>query len=296
MNKKGFLFGIYNRLAIFALAGILLLLGCAQKNNLHPTTDDGSWFFLNEKQANMGTYHTEHARVFGQAIDGYNLFVLKGIDRAQSHAPDGGGYFIGLKADPPESPIGYELKLFGKSLLNPPRPTSYCSGSTYTAFIEAMNLIFPNGAQRLDSLHYEALRMQEPDGGRREDLVKFWGYWNADGYGNHYALVQYAKMGRRIHPNNARPGDFMNISWKKGGGHSVIFLGWYKDADGTAKVRYWSSQKRTNGMGDDMVPIDRIAEVCIVRLVHPENIFTFDVNAPVNIHVPGDSIVFPTTR
>ena len=85
----------------------------------------------------------------------------------------------------------------------------------------------------------------------------------------------------------------MNISWKKGGGHSVIFLGWYKAPGDTMKVRYWSSQKRTNGMGDDMVPISRIAEVCIVRLVQPENIFTFDINAPVNTKVKGDTLRLP---
>ncbi len=291
MFKKGVLgFGTIGLSAWFVFG---FLLACTGQNNLHPTQDDGSWYFLNQKQAETGTYHTDHARIFGKHLNGYNIFILKGIDIAQSHAPQGGGYFIGLKADPPESPIGYTLKLFGKPLINPPRNSSYCSGSTYTAFIEAMNLIFPNGAQKLDSVHYEALRMQEPDGGRREDLVKFWGYWNADGFGNHYALVQYSGIGRRIHPQNARPGDFMNISWKKGGGHSVIFLGWYKAADGTPEVRYWSSQKRTNGMGDDTVPIDRIAEVCLVRVIHPERIFTFDVHSPVDIHVKGDVIQFP---
>lgn len=65
--------------------------------------------------------------------------------------------------------------------------------------------------------------MQEPDGGRREDEIKFWGKWNDDGFGNHFALVQYSQMGTTIKPIHARPGDFMNISWKKGGGHSVVF-------------------------------------------------------------------------
>ncbi len=72
----------------------------------------------------------------------------------------------------------------------------------------------------------EAIRMQEPDGGRREDLIKFWGYWNADGFGTHFALVQYSRMGQEIRPAQLRPGDFVNISWKTGLGHSVIFLVW----------------------------------------------------------------------
>ena len=32
-------------------------------------------------------------------------------------APDGGGYFTGPKASPPESPIGYDLKFMGKPLI-----------------------------------------------------------------------------------------------------------------------------------------------------------------------------------
>lgn len=263
---------------------------CSRENNLKPTTDDGTWFELKKEDLAAGTHHTRHAEIFGKYVSGYNKYVLRGIDIVQAHAPDGGGYFAGLKADPPESPIGYELKLFGRSLINPPRSTSYCSGSTYAAFIEALNLIFKDQNQTMPEAQFEATRMQEPDGGRREDHVKLWGKWNADGYGNHFALVQYTQMGRRIKPINARPGDFMNISWKKGGGHSVIFLGWYRDEKGIKNVVYWSSQKRTNGLGDDVVPIERIKEVCLVRITNPQRIFNFNIDQPVNIKITGDEI------
>ncbi|WP_456409437.1 hypothetical protein [Caldithrix abyssi] len=274
-------------LFIFAL---FLLTFCKTQNQLHPTSDDGSWFVLKKDDLTAGTHHTRHAEIFGKYVSGYNLYVLKAIDIVQAHAPDGGGYFAGLKADPPESPIGYELKLFGKSLITPPRPTSYCSGSTYAAFIEALNLIFAGRTPKLSEDRFEAARMQEPDGGRREDHIKLWGKWNADGYGNHFALVQYTKMGVRIKPNQARPGDFMNISWENGGGHSVIFLGWYLDENQTPNVVYWSSQKRTNGMGDEVVPISRIKEVCVVRLTNPQNILHFNIEQPVDINITGDKI------
>jgi hypothetical protein len=132
--------------------------------------------------------------------------------------------------------------------------------------------------------------MQEEDGGRREDTIKFWGKWNDDGFGSHYALVQYAKMGEEIKPRNARPGDFMNISWAKGGGHSVVFLGWYQDENSNKHIVYWASQTRTNGFGDEVIPLERIKEIKAVRLVHPENLFTFDVNTPVQRDIPGDTI------
>lgn len=269
---------------------VFVLFSCSKQNDLTPTEDNASWFVLKKVDLAAGTHHTRHFEIFGKYISGYNCFVLKGVDIVQSHAPDGGGYFADIKANPPESPIGYELKLLGRPLINPPRTTSYCSGSTYSAFIEALNLIFKQKEIQLPDSQYEAARMQEPDGGRREDHVKLWGEWNADGYGNHFALVQYTGIGKRIKPNNARPGDFMNISWKKGGGHSVVFLGWYVDEQGQKKVVYWSSQKRTNGIGDDIVPISRIKEVCIVRLTNPEKIFNFDIHHQVNINIQGDTI------
>ena len=290
MNRK-------NSATIWLVAALLLFTGCSKAPEEGrspvanaPTQDDGTWFVLDPADLDAGTHHTRHAEIFGKYVTGYNLLILQAIDKVQASAPDGGGYFIGISAVPTESPIGYPLKLFGKALLDPPRSTSYCSGSTYAAFIEALNTLYADRADSLDDARYESLRMQEENGGRREDTVKFWGKWNDDGFGNHFALVQYAKMGQEIKPRQARPGDFMNISWKHGGGHSVIFLGWHKDEAGKKYVVYWSSQTRTNGFGDEVIPIERIQEVKVVRLIHPGNLFTFDVNTPVDRGVPGDGI------
>jgi hypothetical protein len=281
-------------LAVGILTVVIIAVGSRiNQGGCFPTKDNGKWLMLPKTALRKGAQHTAHARIFGKYVRGYNYYILEGIDFVQATAPDGGGYFTGIKAKPTESPIGYELKIFGKSLLDPPRPTSYCSGSTYSAFIEALNRIYGRcGLDSLDYEHYEALRMQEIDGGRREDGIKFWGHWNADGFGNHFALVQYSGIGIVIEPKNARPGDFMNISWKKGGGHSVIFLGWHKDKAGEKHVVYWSSQKGTNGLGDQIVGIDKIKSVKVVRLVKPDQIFHFNLNSPVNIKVPGDKIEF----
>jgi hypothetical protein len=85
---------------------------------------------------------------------------------------------------------------------------SYCSGATYAAFIEALNLIFFHGGQRglpaLDDVHYEAMRMQEPDGGargRREIL----GPLERRRFRLAFALVQYSAMGAEVAPRDARP-------------------------------------------------------------------------------------------
>lgn len=279
--------------------GVLVSLCCtlatvavAQSDStaLQPTTDNGEWFILKKEDLAGGTHHTRHAEIFGKYVTGYNAWVLQAIDKVQATAVEGGGYFTGIKAVPTESPVGYALTLFGKPLLAPPRTTSYCSGATYAAFIEQLNLMLPQAGQQLTPERLEALRMQEPDGGRREDTIKFWGKWNDDGFGNHYALVQYSQMGTEIKPRNARPGDFMNISWKKGLGHSVIFLGYYRDENGSKNVVYWSSQTRTNGFGDEVVPLERIKDVKVVRLTAPQNLLSFDIDTPVQRDIPGDVI------
>lgn len=232
-------------------------------------------------------HHTRHAELFGKYVSGYNLHVLEGVDKVTASAPDGGGYFIGIKAQPPESPIGYDIALLGNPLLKAPRTTSYCSGSSYSAFIEGLNAMgLPD---KLDATHSEAMRMQEPDGGRREDWIKYWGLWNANGFGSHYALVQYSGMGTDVKPEEALPGDFMNISWTSGSGHSVVFLGW-TDEDGKKGVAYWSSQGGTNGLGDQISPLSKVQEVKIVRLTAPENLYTFNPATPVKKKVPGDRV------
>jgi len=279
----------------FIIIGLLFIFsGCEQREavntDLSVTKDDGSRLVLTKKDISVGAHHTKHAEIFGKYISGYNKIILKAIDSVQSTAMDGGGYFIGVTAEPPESPVGYNVKLFDRQLLKAPRKTSYCSGSSYSVFIESLNLIYKNGSPKLSKDQYESLRMQELDGGRREDGVKFWGKWNADGFGNNFALVQYSGIGKIIKPVNARPGDFMNISWKSGVGHSVIFLGWYINDENEKCVVYWSSQSRTNGFGDEVVPIGKIKEAMFVRVTDPEKIFTFDVDKQINNSVKGYSI------
>ncbi len=284
----------YGLLAIaLLLITIIIALACASgtARNLHPTRHDNRWCILRPSDLNAGKYHSRHAELFGEYVSGYNYYVLKAIDVVQAHVPDGGGYFADIHAEPAESPIGYTLELFGTPHLEPPRKTSYCSGSTYTAFIEALNMILHDGAERISAERLEAMRMQEPDSGRREDGVKFWGHWNADGFGSHFALVQYSGMGMEITPGQARPGDFINISWRNGGGHSVIFLGWTRGKDDKLGLLYWSSQKGTNGCADvHLESVTRIKEVKIVRLVKPGNLFSFNPRTSVDTNVPGDTI------
>jgi hypothetical protein len=261
----------------------------AAQNRLKPTKDDGRYLVLNAEDLKAGFFHMRHTQLFGKYTNGFNLAVLQAIDTVQSHAMDGGGYFVGKDSTPTESPIGYHLSLFCKPLIQAPRTTSYCSGASYAAFIETLNILLPRQANKLSPIRLEALRMQEPDGGRREDMIKAWGYWNADGFGSQFCLVQYVKMGCEIKPNQLRPGDFVNISWKSGLGHSVIFLGWAVQGD-DKKMLYWSSQRATNGMADQLVSLLRIKEIKAVRLCKLDQLFSFDPAAAVSTTIQGDVI------
>lgn len=283
----------YHKLLSLIPVFICLFSACKREIDISPkikpTQDIGKKFVIEQAELPEDVHHIQHFEIFGKYVDGINAYILKGIDIVQSHAMDGGGYFIGINAEPPESPVYYNLKLFDRSLLEVPRQSSYCSGATYSAFIEALNLMLLGAKNRLSAERFEALRLQEPDGSRREDHIKFWGHWNADGYGNYYALVQYSKMGIVKKSSEALPGDFVNISWTSGKGHSVIFLGW-TEIDSDPKMVYWSSQPGTNGYGDQIVSLSQIKEIKVVRLVNLDNLFKFNPDEPVELKVAGDLI------
>ncbi len=252
-----------------------------------------AWRLLPDTATKLPIHNQLHFATFGADIPPINRMVLQAVDKVQATQPNGGGYFIGLTAVPAESPIGYPLAFLNQNLLDPPRTTSYCSGSSYAVFIETLNLALGANPPPLTPIQLEAMRMQEPDGGRREDKIKLWGWWNADGPGSQYAMVQYAKVGERIRPENALPGDFLNINWKSGLGHSVVFLGWAYNADHQKCVMYWSSQKRTDGFADDLAPIDKVKDVVFTRLSHPENLTAWDPASPVELAVVGDPVNWP---
>jgi len=234
----------------------------------------------------LGPHHVQHLALLGKGLPRTNREILAAVDRVQATAQDGGGYFIGVHAVPAECPIGYPLSLKGAAILSPTRSTSYCSGSSYSALIEALDHLLK---KRPDPAQLELLRMQEPDGGRREDGVKAWGWWNADGFGCDFALVQYLGIGERVKAADARPGDFMNISWTSGLGHSVVFLGWVRGGAKGPSIVYWSSQKGTNGLGDQVSPLSNVKELSAVRLTHPERVLTFTPGAVDRKAAPGEA-------
>ena len=207
-----------------------------------------------------------------------NAAILAEMQQMHAKLPNGGGYFMGIKADPMECPIGLPIEFCGRPLLTPTRASSYCSGVTYALFLSAVEREVQANRWVLSQGQMEALRLQEPDGGRREDEVKLWGWWNADGPGSLYAMTLVTSMGIRVSPQDAQPGDFLNINWAKGGGHSAVFLGWVTTAEGKPGVEGWGSQSSTNGIGEVVVSEDALSGLVITRLTHPKGILSLDPN------------------
>ena len=72
-----------------------------------------------------------------------------------------------------------------------------------------------------------------------------------------YAL-ETCELGRKVALEEAQSGDFVQFWRNNNTGHSVIFLAWVKDEKGKiTAMKYRSSQKVTNGIGDRTEPVGK---------------------------------------
>lgn len=254
----------------------------------YPTLSTSNYTELSAGDLAGGYHHTRHEELFGDKVSGFNSYIIEAMDIVQATAPSGGGYFADQDAIPYESPIGYELSLFGNALIDPPRTTSFCTGASYAVLIEALNLIYPENPE-LTSKQLNAFMMQEDDGTPREDYVRFWGSWNAP-YGPLLSLVEYSGMGKRVDPDEAVPGDFVYFERTNGLGHCVVFLGFYVNYYGEKMMIYFSSQEQTLGIGDGFTSVNSIDSAVFVRLTDPDKLFTFNPEKQIEVAIEGDSI------
>jgi hypothetical protein len=84
-----------------------------------------------------------------------------------------------------------------------------------------------------------------------QDFKRRWYVPVLGGRGPADALAAH-HLGTQVALEDARPGDFMQ-AWNRDEtfGHSMVFLGWQRDAAGRITgVRYWSSQPWTEGIGE----------------------------------------------
>jgi len=128
-----------------------------------------------------------------------------------------------------------------------PKGRAYCCGLTFEVFFRAWEAWCAERG--------EPFRIGDLDADGVVRLRKLWyGSDRSVGEKNVRRTLQHALestgLGRAVPPEKARPGDFVQLWRESGSGHSVIFLGWKKDAKGRiTAIRYWSTQTATDGIG-----------------------------------------------
>jgi len=112
---------------------------------------------------------------------------------------------------------------------------SYCCGYTLEVFIRAMKL--RNEQKGLDPDDFNGMTF--------DDLFNLLQIWYIEGDGDSPQKgIEYYGLGKAITDwEEAKPGDFGDLSRNNKTGHSIVFLGWVRDDGGKIiGMKYFSSQ------------------------------------------------------
>lgn len=144
---------------------------------------------------------------------------------------------------------------------------SYCSGATYLVFLKVVDQLVKTKRLQLPAKLQQSLAVT-----RQLDGVGVWGRWNANGPGTARFFYELGLGRNFVGLEHARPGDFLKVWWnefvgKQERGHSVIFLGRTKTAEGEC-IRFWSSND-PDGMGEKTVPVTKIMRALVSRFENP---------------------------
>ncbi|MCC5912441.1 MAG: hypothetical protein JJT76_18645 [Clostridiaceae bacterium] len=120
---------------------------------------------------------------------------------------------------------------------------NHCSGITFEVFYKAMK-------QRN---RYAGIQPDDFNSMNWEELFDFVLTWYAatgpKKNSNISIAVEKYGVGKSIDRlQDARPGDFIDISRENGTGHTMVFLDWVKEGNKIIGLKYWSSQQSTNGI------------------------------------------------
>lgn len=117
---------------------------------------------------------------------------------------------------------------------------SHCTSATHAALLKTLGELHKQGRIDISEHARKAL-----NSGLFRDV------WNSNGYGP--AKVIELLGGQNFRDiNEAKPGDIVKIDRANGTGHMVLFS--RKDGD---KICYWSSNRRTKGLGENCEAIGR---------------------------------------
>jgi hypothetical protein len=148
--------------------------------------------------------------------------------------PDGGAYNLKWAG----SGTPEEVRHAGERILAKGEGGTYCSGFTFAVVMRVAT-----EQKRLDGKSVADVKrfqkewygaVAEPDVRERQCAV----------------AMEHLGIGKPVKFDDARPGDFCQL-WREKSGHSVVFLGWSERDGKRVGLRYRSSQKATNGIGDN---------------------------------------------
>ena len=156
---------------------------------------------------------------------------------SQANFYPNGGEYIWSSTGCPEA-----LKHGNDTLLKRSKSGTFCSGFTCTVFFKVMQ-----SYGCFDTLSLQALRSIQQD---------WYGNTNAAAETQCLHVLEKWKWGQKVNLEDALPGDFLQFWRNNNTGHSALFLGWERDSQGNITgIRYRSSQKRTNGIGEMTEPV-----------------------------------------
>lgn len=172
--------------------------------------------------------------LLGPGLHAQNLNVAF-LNQAQLY-PDGGEY-IWSSTGCPEA-----LRHGPDTLLKRSKAGTYCSGFTFTVFFKVMQTY---GC--FDTLSLQSLRSIQQD---------WYGNTNEAAETQCLHVLEKWNWGQKVKMEDALPGDFLQFWRNNKTGHSALFLGWERDSQGNIiGVRYRSSQRKTNGIGEMVEPV-----------------------------------------
>jgi hypothetical protein len=169
----------------------------------------------------------------------------------------------------------YEGKLVAKG---DKKGRAFCCGLTFEVFVQAW--------QKLCAVYGKPARLPKVDG--KQDFLELRGSWfgNDGNRKTHMRTIVEYGLGRRIRDlEEARAGDFLQLWRQNGSGHSVIFLSWVREKKRIIGVRYWSTQKSTQGIGERVEFFAKGAKD--KRGVDPKQLYLARVEVPKGWKKPG---------
>ncbi len=188
-------------------------------------------------------YLATHSDPVEDDADGaLNPYVLRIIE---AYPKDGSYPYRCIKAPEYDLYLGvtqdlwYKGRIVAKAHPNGTR-CSYCCGLTFEVFVRAMQL--RNMQKGLDPDDFNGMTFF--------DLFNLLQFWFIEGKGDSPQMgIETYGLGPKItNWEEARAGDFMDLSRNNGTGHSVIFIEWKRDEEGRITgLKYFSSN--SGGVG-----------------------------------------------